>query len=211
MVWMQAQTARNRKPSLNGKPSVLNCLEEKGKQREITVFRYCGPYGQTCSCQEPVRCVWRYTDGLPLWQPNLHQPVCLLSHLHWSSLPFIFLSHFSFPPFLLLLYLLRTIHTASHFSCLWPFFVYFLSAFLIISLNFRKTADVHFLSLSCWAQINNYHLGYVGSRFPYQDEAFSLPLNFSEIKYWFAWYNQFWFYTVLCLTDRWTWIVLNMN
>lgn len=139
MVWMQAQRARNRKPSLNGKPSVLNCLKEKGKQREITVFRYCSPYGQTCSCQEPVRCVWRYTDGLPLWQPNLHQPVCLLSHLHWSSL-FSFSVTFLFPTFLT-----ATLPFSYNSHCitlfvllLVAFFVYFFSAYLIISLSFWK-------------------------------------------------------------------------
>lgn len=158
MVLMQAQRERNRKPSINGKPLVLNCLEEKGKQREITVFRYCGPYGQTCSCQEAVRCVWRYTDGLPLWQPNLHQPVCLLSHLHWSSLSVshTLLSHLSdccsafCPQF--------PLHHAFRFLAYGLFLVYFFSAYLIISLSFRKTAEVHFLS----AQINKYHMGYVG-------------------------------------------------
>lgn len=164
MVLMQAQRERNRKPSINGKPLVLNCLEEKGKQREMTVFRYCGPYGQTCSCQEAVRCVWRYTDGLPLWQPNLHQPVCLLSHLYWSSLS-LCLSHSSFPPFWLLLCLLPTfpLHHAFRFLAYGLFSVYFFSAYLIISLRFRKTADVHFLSVSspnkqislgiCWNRI----------------------------------------------------------
>lgn len=65
-----------------------------------------------------------------------------------------------FPTFLTAALPFAHIPTASRFSfsCLWPFLVYFFSAYLIISLRFRKTADVHFLS----AQINKYHLGYVG-------------------------------------------------
>ncbi len=158
MVLMQAQKERNRKLSINGKPLVLNCWRKRESRGKLQ----CSVIAAHTDRRVAVRKQWgvcdaTLTDCLSDSLISINLSVCC--HTSTGALS-LCLSHSSFPPFWLLLCLLPTIPTASRFSfsCLWPFLVYFFSAYLIISLSFRKTADVHFLS----AQINKYHLGYVG-------------------------------------------------
>lgn len=146
---------------------------------------------------------------------SINLSVCC--HTSTGALSLFFFCHILLSRLSYCCYLLPTISIASRFSfsSLWPFFcVYFFSAYQIISLSYRKTADVYFLSFERRSPNKQLSLGIWWVLIPLSRLSVRLPLNFTEIKYWFAWYKQFCFClsSVLCLTDIhalcWIWISL---